>query len=241
MAIKYSALVPVKALVQAKSRLSTYLSPRQRESLVLDMLHHVIHTLCDSEVFEQVYVVSADPRVLELVQHWDAEPLREMQPGHNAALQAAAFTVMERAAWRQGAYATWLTLREQDMFHQEQAENSMHMLPDEGLLTISADLPLITPRDVQELVRAAENYQVVLAGSSDSTGTNALLTRPPLVLPYLFGVNSLPTYIQATHARQLSYTLFQHDHLAFDVDTPEDLHTLEQTSHGWSSMASLAR
>jgi len=241
MAIKYSALVPVKTLAQAKSRLGYHLSPRQRESLVLDMLHHVIHTLCDSEVFEQVYVVSADPKVLELVQHWDAEPLREMQPGHNAALQAAALTIMERAAWREGAYSTWLTLREQDLSHQEQAENARQMLPEEGLLTISADLPLITPGDIQELIRAAEHYQVVLAGSSDSTGTNALLTHPPLVLPYLFGVNSLPAYIRAAHARQLSYTLFQHDHLAFDVDTPEDLQVLEQSSHAWSSIVSPVR
>jgi 2-phospho-L-lactate guanylyltransferase len=232
--MKYSALVPVKTLSMAKSRLSDHLSSRQREALVLDMLHHVVHTLCESEVFTQVYVVSADPRVLEMVQQWDAEPLRETRAGHNPALEAAALTIMERAAWREGAYATWCELREQGALHRSGMENTARLLPEEALLTISADLPLITPEDIQDLARLSERYQVVLAGSSDGTGTNALLTRPPLVLPYLFGVNSLPAYIHAAHARKLSYTLFQHEHLAIDVDMPEDLRTLER-QHAWSA------
>lgn len=116
----------------------------------------------------------------------------------------------------------------------------MHLLRDEGLLTISADLPLLARADIQALVREAKSYQVVLAGSSDGTGTNALLTRPPLALPYLFGPNSLPAYIRAASSHQVSYTLYQHDHLAFDIDTLDDLQKLEQPGHTWSRMASFA-
>lgn len=237
--MKYSALVPVKTLALAKSRLATHLSPYQRETLVLDMLQHVVHILCDSEVFEQVYVVSADPKVLERIQHWGAEALRETQPGHNPALQAAALTIMERAAWREGMYANWLTLRDQDK-REEPAEQVRDILRNEALLTISADLPLLAQEDILALVRAADNHQVVLAGSSDGTGTNALLVRPPLALPYLFGPHSLPAYIRAASARKLTYTLYHHPHLAFDVDTPDDLHTLEQSGHSWSPMVSFA-
>jgi 2-phospho-L-lactate/phosphoenolpyruvate guanylyltransferase len=238
--MKYSALVPVKSLALAKSRLVSHLSQHQRETLVLDMLQHVIHILCESEVFEQVYVVSADARVLELALQWGAEALRETQPGHNPALQAAALTIMERAAWREGLYSTWFSLSQHTDFQKEPGEHIRHMLRNEALLTISADLPLLTIEDILRLTRLADRYQVVLAGSSDGTGTNALLTRPPLALPYLFGVNSLPTYTNAASARQISHTLYHNAHLAFDVDTPDDLHQLEQADRSWSAMASFA-
>jgi 2-phospho-L-lactate guanylyltransferase len=219
--MKYTALIPVKTLALAKSRLAAHLSQGQRARLVLDMLQHVIQTLNESELFEQVYVVSADPQVLELVQHWDAEPLWETRQGHNPALQAAAQTILERAAWRHG------------LAGKTQRDNF-------GLLTISADLPLLTQEDIRALIAQAERTQVVLAGSRDGTGTNAVLMRPPLVLPYLFGPHSLPAYIQAARQRQIGYTLVENANLALDIDTLDDLQILEQRSHAWSSMASLA-
>ena len=221
--MKYFALVPMKALALAKSRLASYLSQQQRETLVLDMLRHVVHTLCECELFEHVYVVSADLRVLELAQHWGAEPLLETQSGHNPALQSAALTLIERAIWRYGAFSTWTAFRQFGMTESENEENITQLLQNVGLLTISGDLPLLTPENVQALVQHAEKHQIVLAGSSDGSGTNALLTRPPLAVPYLFGMHSLPRYIQAAQTRQISYTLYEHPNLALDIDTLEDL------------------
>jgi len=238
--MKYSALVPVKTLAQAKSRLKDQLSPYQRERLVLDMLEHVVHTLCDSELFEQVYVVSADLRVLEMVQHWDAEPLRETQQGHNPALQAAALTILERAAWREGDFESWAKVREHGYLPDRPGESPIRLLSNEGLLTISADLPLLSHQDIQALLRASETYQVVLAGAGDGTGTYALLTRPPLALPYLFGPNSLPAYISAARRQGLSYTRYYSPELALDIDTFADLQKLEQTSRAWTPLASFA-
>jgi 2-phospho-L-lactate guanylyltransferase len=238
--MKYSALIPMKELALAKSRLAAHLSQDQRARLVLDMLQHVVLTLNDSEIFEQVYVVSADPGVLELVQHWEAEPLRETRQGHNPALQAAALTIVERAAWRHGAYSTWSRFHTQRMPTQDQSkQNAPALLEDLGLLTISADLPLLTQADIHALIAQAEHAQIVLAGSSDGTGTNAILMRPPAVVPYLFGPNSLPAYVQAAKKRQVNYTLVENANLALDIDTIDDLRTLEQYSRAWSGMASL--
>src|SRR5579883_87432 len=236
--MKYSALVPVKKLALAKSRLAGYLSRNQREMLVLDMLQHVVSTLCESDLFEQVYVVSADVQVLELVQDWGAEPLREMQPGHNPALQAAAQLILERAAWRHRIQTSSgpqaFLAPEYEGWRAFQASQSI------GLLTISADLPLLSQEDVRALLTSGERSQVVLAASTDGTGTNAILMRPPLVLPYLFGPNSLHAYVQAARQHQISYTLVQNAGLALDIDTQEDLHELEQSSRAWSRMADLA-
>jgi len=236
--MKYSALVPVKRLALAKSRLSGHLSRKLREMLVLDMLQHVVSTLCESDLFEQVYVVSADVQVLELVQDWGAEPLREIQPGHNPALQAAAQIILERAAWRHRIQTS--SGPQALLASEHEGRRTSQMSQNIGLLTISADLPLLSQEDVRMLLAYGERSQVVLAASTDGTGTNAILMRPPLLLPYLFGPNSLPAYIQAARQRQVSYTLLQNAGLAFDIDTQEDLHELEQSSRAWSRMADLA-
>ena len=70
------------------------------------------------------------------------------------------------------------------------------------------------------------DYQVVLAPSRDGTGTNALLVRPPLALPYLFGPNSLHSYHQAAEQWQLSSTIVNSIGLALDIDTIDDLDDL---------------
>ena len=63
----------------------------------------------------------------------------------------------------------------------------------DALLTIAADLPMLHVEDIHTLVELSHQYSAVLAASREGTGTNAILVRPPLALPYLFGPNSLAT------------------------------------------------
>src|SRR5258706_3899632 len=190
----YTALIPVKALSEVKSRLSAHLTPGEREKLVLDMLYHELQVLRASNMFEHISVVSPDERVLQKAQDWRAQALLEEMPGHNAALNAAA--LLEQAA---GTAA---------------------------LLTIAADLPLLQTGDIHALIAQSARYPVVLAPSREGTGTNALLVRPPLALPYLFGVNSLQRYQHAARNMQLSSTLYHSIGLALDIDTIDDLDDL---------------
>ncbi len=196
--MRYTALVPVKSLVTAKSRLVPDLPPNRREMLVLDMLYHVLRVLQDSKLFERVSVVSPDARVLEQVRAWGAWALIEERPGHNPALYAAA--LRERAG---GATA---------------------------LLTISADLPLLSTQEIRNLLEQSRQYEVVLAASRDGEGTNAILVRPPLAVPYLFGPDSLRRYLEAARQRHLSHTIYGSTGLAFDIDTIVDLRELEAVS-----------
>lgn len=193
----YRAVIPVKALSEAKSRLAPYLSQAQRATLVLDMLQHVIHTLQDSACFEAITVVSSDTHVLQQVEQWGAHALVEEERGHNPALHAAA----------QHELASGAT----------------------ALLTISADLPLLRSEDIQQIVKLSHYYDIVLAASSEGTGTNALLTQPPLAVPYLFGPGSLQLYHEEAQTRRLSYTLYKSRSTAIDIDTIHDLAILHQT------------
>jgi 2-phospho-L-lactate guanylyltransferase len=193
--MKHNALIPVKSLITAKSRLAPSLSQHQRERLVMDMLHHVLYVLLDSELFEQVSVVSSDDQVLEQAYIWGAQAITEEQHGHNQALHAAA-------------------LREKT----------------EGvttLLTISADLPLLTTQEIRCFFEQSRQHEVVLAPSRDGTGTNAILVHPPLIVPYVFGPDSLQSYIEAARQRHLRYSTYQSIGLAFDIDTIDDLDEVE--------------
>ncbi len=192
--MNYRALVPVKSLATAKSRLTPHFSQNQRETLVLDMLHHVLRVLRDSELFERISVVSADDRILEQAYLWGAQALAEEQHGHNPALEAAAL--------------------------REKAEGVT------ALLTISADLPLLSTQEIRSLFEQSTQYAVVCAASRDGTGTNAILVRPPLAIPYLFGPNSLYHYMEAARQRHLSHKIYHSAGLALDIDTIEDLREL---------------
>jgi 2-phospho-L-lactate/phosphoenolpyruvate guanylyltransferase len=193
--MKYSALIPVKSLTTAKSRLAPSFSQHQRERLVLDMLHHVLCVLLDSELFGKVSVVSSDKQVLEQAYLWGARAMTEEQHGHNQALHAAAL--------------------------REKADGTT------ALLTISADLPLLTTQEIRCFFEQSLQHEIVLAPSRDGTGTNAILVRPPLAVPYLFGTNSLQRFLEAARQRHLSYSTYHSIGLALDIDTVDDLNEVE--------------
>jgi 2-phospho-L-lactate/phosphoenolpyruvate guanylyltransferase len=192
----YQALVPVKTLASAKSRLAAHLSPCEREALVLDMLHHVLAVLRESEVLEQIVVVSPDERVLERARSWGVQAWPEEVHGHNPALYAAARRIRAGGA--------------------------------SALLTISADLPLLSVQDIRTMVARSAGHSVVIAPSRDGNGTNALLVRPPLAIPYLFGLDSFQHHVQVTGQRQLSVSIYNSTGLAWDIDTIDDIHELRE-------------
>jgi len=102
-----------------------------------------------------------------------------------------------------------------------------------ALLTISADLPLLAPRDIITMFELSRQSDVVLAPSHEGTGTNALLVRPPLAIPYRFGSDSRARHLEAARERHLSSALYQSYSLAFDIDTIEDVRELERVCPAW--------
>lgn len=64
--MKTVAVVPVKRLQEAKTRLAEALTPEQRAALTLEMLHHVLGTISRSGVVDVVAVVGPTAEGLEL-------------------------------------------------------------------------------------------------------------------------------------------------------------------------------
>jgi 2-phospho-L-lactate guanylyltransferase len=85
-----AAIIPVKTLAQAKSRLGTLLIAPERRALVLAMLGDVLASLTMAKRIDRVGVISADPVVLAYAAARGAEALDDHTPDLNAALAQAA-------------------------------------------------------------------------------------------------------------------------------------------------------
>jgi 2-phospho-L-lactate guanylyltransferase len=84
------AIVPVKSLALAKSRLSEMLDPSERRALALAMLEDVLRLLQATPVVSRFGVVSRDTSVLRVAQQMGADRLSDQSTDLNGALTQAA-------------------------------------------------------------------------------------------------------------------------------------------------------
>lgn len=187
------AVIPVKILSEAKTRLAQILTSAERSELVVSMLRDVLEAVTNASALERVLVISADDTVLRLAHQYKAKSLREKAPtGLNSAVKQA---------------TDWCIANDA-----------------EGVLTLLADIPLITSTDVTEIISVSKQEpMVVIAPSKNEDGTNALLRKPPYVIPTYYGQKSFRLHLQEAIKRKLPYSIYRSSRMAFDIDTIEDL------------------
>ncbi len=95
--------------------------------------------------------------------------------------------------------------------------------PDEPLLALSADLPLLTEEDLRAMILALDKADVVAAPDRAGTGTNALLLSRPGLIDYAFGCGSLDAHRAASASAGLRFAAVERPGLACDIDLPGDL------------------
>ncbi|MBK9710237.1 MAG: 2-phospho-L-lactate guanylyltransferase [Kouleothrix sp.] len=106
-------------------------------------------------------------------------------------------------------------------------------------LVMPADVPLIAAEEIERMIALRVTRGIVIAPSRDG-GTNALLTRPPLALPFLFGPQSRERHLQAAREYGVDARIFQSRGLGLDVDRPDDLLLLAELA-GDTAAQQLAR
>ncbi|HEX5417118.1 MAG TPA: 2-phospho-L-lactate guanylyltransferase [Chloroflexota bacterium] len=193
------AIVPVKRLAAAKSRLAGTLTAAERAELVLGCFDRVLGALQTSGRVNRCLVVTGEAAIHERARRAGADPVDEVASGagsprdhHNQAIETA----------RQVGLA-WAP---------------------ESLLVVSADLPLLRPEDVRALIaRSGTTPGIVIAPDRHGRGTNALLLRPPDAIRFQFGVDSYARHRQTAEAAGLPVQVYDAPGTAFDVDVPEDL------------------
>jgi 2-phospho-L-lactate guanylyltransferase len=83
--VKTAAVVPIKGLLHAKTRLASRLSPTERATLARDMLAHVLGAIEESGAVAAVAVISPQPEELDLPPGVTA--LLQTEGGLNALLE----------------------------------------------------------------------------------------------------------------------------------------------------------
>lgn len=186
-----SAIIPVKKLDDAKSRLSSLLSKNERREFCLEMLEDVLVAVKTTRCIRWTVVVSVDPTVLQAAKSFDMVTLMESQPSLNQA-------VSEAINWcvQNGAKST---------------------------LILPADIPLITPRDLNKIFSLGKEAAMVISPSRSEDGTNALLLTPPNILPTSYGKHSFQRYIKEASRQAISFHTIKLPGIALDIDTVEDL------------------
>jgi 2-phospho-L-lactate guanylyltransferase len=107
-------------------------------------------------------------------------------------------------------------------------------------LVIPADIPLITPQELDAIFRAAPAEGSVLVPAADGRGTNAALRRPGALFPLRFGNDSFKPHLATARATQKPCVVLQLPGIALDVDNPSDLRQLA-TASGETRAQRLAR
>ncbi len=191
------AVVPVRSLSGAKSRLGEPLDAEERADLVLALLRRTVEQALAATRLAGVVVVSQDADLLRQARAMGAASLLQERDGLNESLDEA------RAAADPEATA-------------------IVVLPaDLPSVAASAIDQLAEAAEVAR--RSAPDRPVVaLVPDHHGTGTNALLVAPPDAIPFCFGEGSRAAHGAAARAAGASYIELDGP-LAFDLDTPEDL------------------
>lgn len=187
------AIVPVKPLIRAKSRLADVLSPKERENLSVKMLLRTLRVLKTTPSISNVLVISRDTQVLSLARDQGVHTVQESgQPELNNALTRAS-TLLQ--SW--GVEATLV-------------------LPADLPLLSPEDLEAI-------IAFGKYSGTVVISPDSVEDGTNALLLYPPSLIEYEYGTNSFQRHVEAAKQNGAILHVYDSERIHLDVDTPNDL------------------
>ncbi len=190
------AIVPVKPLRRAKSRLASVLNRDERAALSQEMLIHTLGVLQEVPGIERVLVVSRDSQALALARDFGAHTVTERgEPQLNSALVRA--TLVARGYGVSGVL----------------------VLPADLPLVQKDDIEML-------LSRAKNPPVVVIAPDRHRKGTNALLASPPGLIEYDFGPDSFKLHQQRAQAAGARVEICELSSLGLDVDLPEDLEIL---------------
>ena len=189
------ALVPLKDLVRAKSRLAGLLRPSERRALAQAMAEDVLTVLAGHPGISGVTLVSDDPAAELLASRYGICHWPESGPGRrglNAVLTGASARLMTDS--------------------------------NEALVVLHGDLPLLAGTEISAVLdRQRELGGLVVGCDRDGAGTNLLAFDGAGVPVFCFGKDSCHRHVMAARAAGMRTAVVRLPGVALDVDRPGDL------------------
>ncbi len=197
------ALLPLKDMVQAKTRLSGLLRPSERRALAQAMAEDVLAVLAAHREVSHITLVSDDPGAELIARKYHADCWPESflaRRGLNPLIQRAT----ER-----------LLAREED-----------------PLLVLHCDLPLLAVEDISDvLARQRALDGLLIACDREGSGTNLLAFGARAVPEFCFGSNSCAGHEDGARSAGIPVEVLRREGTAVDVDEPADLQSVMSRLH----------
>lgn len=193
------ALIPMKPLAEAKSRLCGVLSPAERQALMVAMASDVLAVLVEYPHIASITLLGDDPEVAALagrsgVRHWSEQALGAN--GLNAVVTAGCERLIA-----------------------EQATT---------ILVLHADIPLLSCRDVDSVAEVlAGGADLVIGCDSRRTGTNLLAFHAAAIPAFAFGGQSYVAHRDWAGQQGLRVETVQREGIGLDIDEPADIERLK--------------
>lgn len=192
-------IIPVKATVGAKQRLSSRLGPEQRRVLALAMAGDMLRTATRAVLPARVVVVTGDDDVAQLAARHGVAVVRDHGAGQSAAVRLG-------VAWAR-----------------EHGHNAVATVAADCPLADLADLRAL----VTAAGRPGRFLRCVTDPAG--TGTNAAVLRPLDCEVWSFGPASLVRHAAAAERLGLRFSVLDLRTLRPDCDRPEDLDAIRST------------
>jgi 2-phospho-L-lactate guanylyltransferase len=202
------ALVPLKDLVTAKTRLSGLLRPAERRALAQAMVEDVLTTLVEHKQIERVTLVSDDPGAGLLAGKYDIECLDESKLGCRGLNP-----ILEKSC------------------------DKLLGCGDEPLIVLHGDIPLLSSRDIDAVVLTQDQTDGLVIGCDrHSLGTNLLAFGVGSRPQFSFGVDSCASHSRNASTMEIPFSILHRDGIGLDIDEPDDiallLHQFNDDSRG---------
>lgn len=192
------AIIPVSQFSNAKTRLSPFLSPSERENLLKAMLEDINNTL--STIVDKVFIISKDKNVLEFAEELNIGVIIEEDSPKNRNLKASDNSGLNLAL--------------------KQAMKSIRK-ETRKVIILPSDIPLIGKTNIKLLIDQAKKIDFIIVPSKGG-GTNMLISKP-LAIDMKFGEFSFKKHIEEAKKKKLNPLVHDSFYMALDVNTTEDL------------------
>ena len=189
------ALVPLKDLVLAKSRLAGVLTRVERRLLAQAMAEDVLAVLSCHKNITRITLVSDDPGASMLAQKYGADCWAESSlgcRGLNPLIQCASERLLNTGG--------------------------------EPLVVLHGDLPLLTGEDISLVVESQQALGGLIVGcDSKGVGTNLLAFNAASTPRFCFGADSCAAHIAGAKNAGVAVQVLQRTGIGLDVDEAPDL------------------
>jgi len=93
-----------------------------------------------------------------------------------------------------------------------------------AMLTVPADVPLVTPDEIAELIAAHDRTpDFLITPAHDGRGSNAVLCAPPELVALQFGDDSFVPHLEAARRIGIEPKVVRLAGIGLDIDHPRDL------------------